>query len=219
MASRADSNRRPLVPRSVSAKTYADKSVDIRPSSPLPATTQAAGRRGQDNLGPHRARRFAIAANAPLSTCICLARVVGRSFSDLSVRVEQCVRMRLCSRGSGVARHTVCLGGSHGCDPAGVVGRQGRFFGSQDCCPDRTSSALTPSTLLRAYLPATNARTRTTLAMGAPAAAQLRQTNTRTLASSPTPYGTCSGDAALWRVTLVSRATPGLRIRLCYGVK
>jgi hypothetical protein len=35
----------------------------------------------------------------------------------------------------------------------------------------------------------------------------------------PTAYGASSSDAALRRVALVLRATPGLRNRLCYGVK
>jgi hypothetical protein len=39
------------------------------------------------------------------------------------------------------------------------------------------------------------------------------------MASSSTPYGASSGDAALQSVTLVPRATPGLRIRLRYRVK
>src|SRR5258705_14002990 len=60
-------NRRPLVPRSVSAKTYAVESVDIRLSSPLPATTHSAGQCGQDILGPpprpahgDRGRRYTV---------------------------------------------------------------------------------------------------------------------------------------------------------------
>ena len=218
MASRADSNRRPLVPRSVSAKTYAVESVDIRPSSPLPATTQAAGRRGQDILGPpprpaHRDRRQCTVVDVHLSRTSCRTVILGPLGEGGTVCPDEAVF-------PGVWRSTTYrLPRWFTRVRPSWRPRQGRFFGSQDCCPDRTSSALTPSTLLRAYLPATNARTRTTLAMGAPAAAQLRQTNTRTLASSPTPYGTCSGDAALWRVTLVSRATPGLRMHLCYGVK